>query len=299
MATHGGGGRRGALGYRVSVLGLVTSLPHPANCASYRARSELLVGTLRSVLRQRDPDIHVVVVANEPPECDLPADDRVEVVRVPFPPSSSPLGKPSLQGIEIDKGAKLSVGTSRVLARGAQHVMWVDSDDFIHRDIASYAAAHPDEYGWYFDSGYFHIRGGRRVTTVLSEYHQRNGTSHVIRGDILGVPPDLAPDLTRDEVLDVVGRERATQTMGRHRPVVEFFRAQGTPLAPFPFPAAIWELGTGENCTGVVAAAGPKVPIDGRIAEDFGLPVPSRAEAARSSVEILTQRVARHLRRPG
>ena len=170
-----------------AVLAFVTSLPHPANCASYEARSALLVDTLHSVLRQRDPRIHVVVVANEDPACTLPDDPRLEVVRVPYPPSASPPGKPSLVGIEIDKGAKLGIGTSRATAVGAEHVMWVDSDDFVHRDIAGTVAEAPDVPGWYFDSGYYHIRGERKVTTVLHGFHQRNGSSHVLRTDVIDV----------------------------------------------------------------------------------------------------------------
>jgi hypothetical protein len=177
--------------------------------------------------------------------------------------------------------------------------MWVDSDDFIHRDIAGFVAGAPEPNGWYFDSGYFHIRGSRSVRRVTKDYHQRNGTSHIIRTDVVGVPDDLDPSADRDAVLDRVGRDRATQTMGRHRPVVEFFRQQGSPLEPFPFPAAIWELGTGENCTGVVATAGHKEPIDGRIAEDFGLEVPTRAEAVRAGAANLATRVRRHLERDG
>lgn len=278
------------------MLGFVTSLPHPANCASYRARSELLVPTLRSMLRQTDPDIHVVVVANEDPECDLPDDPRLEVARVPFPPSSSPLGKPSLVGIETDKGSKLSVGTSRVVRAGARHVMWVDSDDFIHRGIAEYVATRPDAPGWYFDTGYFHVRGSRTVRTIEHEYHQRNGTSHILRTDLVGVPGDLDPALTRDEVLDTVGRDKATQIMGRHRPVVEYFRQQGVELEPFPFKAAVWELGTGENCTGVVATSGSnKHPLDATMVADFGLTIPSRQEAMRSGAANFATRVRRHL----
>lgn len=279
------------------MLAFVTSLPHPANCASYQARSQLLVPTLASILRQRDPDIHVVVVANEPPECDLPTDARLEVALVPFPPSASPLGRPSLVGIETDKGAKLGVGTSHAVRRGARHVMWVDSDDFIHRDIAGVVASAPDANGWYFDSGYFHIRGERRVTTVDHEFHQRNGSSHIVRLDLVDIPAHLDPTLARDEVLDTIGRQKATQIMGRHRPIVEFFSAMGAPLEPFPFPAAIWEIGTGENCTGVLAASGAKQPIAGRIAEDFGVSTPSRMTAARSAAVTLSTRVGRHVRR--
>jgi hypothetical protein len=280
------------------VLAFVTSLPHPANCASYRKRSLLLADTLGSILRQRDQDIHVIIVANAPPECPLPDDPRLEVVQVAFPPKESPVGKPSLVGIERDKGAKLGMGTSYAVRRGAQHVMYVDSDDYIHRDIAGVAAGAPDAAGWYFDSGYFHIRGQRSVTPIMSEFHQRNGSTHVLRTDLLDVPADLDPALPRDEVLERVGRNKAVSIMGRHRPIVQWFEDLGAPLAPFPFPAAIWEIGTGENCTGVFAAAGRQAPVAGAISEDFGLPVPSRLTSLASELATARARVARRLR-PG
>jgi len=279
------------------VLAFVTSLPHPANCASYPARSALLADTLGSILGQQDRDIHVVVVANEPPACLLPDDSRLEVVLVRYPPSASTPGKPSLVGIETDKGAKLGIGTSVATARGSDHVMWVDSDDYIHRDIAGTVAASPQVPGWYFDAGFYHIRGERRVTRVVHEFHQRNGSSHVLRTDVVAIPADLDPGMSRDDVLDAIGRNKATQIMGRHRPIVEFFENQGIALEPFPFPAAIWEIGTGENCTGVFAASGRKEPIAGRIAEEFGIAVPSRVSAAQAVLSVFGARVSRHLGR--
>jgi hypothetical protein len=279
------------------MLAFVSSLPHPVNCASYQRRSELVVDTLGSILRQRDPDIHVVLVVNEPPEAVLPDDPRVEIVQVSFPPKESPAGKPSLVAIERDKGAKLGMGTSFAVRRGAQHVMYVDSDDYIHRDIAGFVAEHPDANGWYFDTGYFHIRGQRSVAPIATEFHQRNGTSHIMRTDLLDVDGDLDPSLPRDEVLEAVGRNKAVSIMGRHRPIVQWFQDLGAPLDPMPFPAAIWEIGTGENCTGVFATAGSRQPIAGAISEDFGLPVPSRTAAIASELAIARARVTRLLNR--
>lgn len=279
------------------MLAFVSSLPHPVNCASYRRRSELLVDTLGSILRQRDPDIHVVVVVNEPPEADLPDDPRIEIVQVSFPPKESPAGKPSLVAIERDKGAKLGMGTSFAVRRGARHVMYVDSDDYIHRDIAGFVAQHPDANGWYFDTGYFHIRGQRSVAPIAKEFHQRNGTSHIMRTDLLDVAGDLDPSMPRDDVLEAVGRNKAVSIMGRHRPIVQWFQDLGAPLDPMPFPAAIWEIGTGENCTGVFATAGSRQPIAGTISDDFGLPVPSRAAAIASELSIARARVTRLLKR--
>ena len=252
--------------------------------------------TLGSVLRQRDPDIRVIVVANEDPAADLPDDPRLEVVRVPYPPSASTPGKPSLVGIEIDKGAKLGIGTSRATALGADHVMWVDSDDFVHRDIAGTVAASPEVPGWYFDSGYFHIRGERKVTL---------GAPRVPPAQRL--EPRAADRRHRRAAPTSTRRSRATRcstrSAVRRRPTrwaATGPSSSSSPpaarsLAPFPYPAAIWEIGTGENCTGVFAAAGPKVPIAGRIAEDFGLAVPDRTTAARAKVAVYSARVSRRI----
>lgn len=258
-------------------------MPHPQNCASYPRRSLLLSNTLKSILAQTDEDIRVVVVVNEPPECELPKDPRIELVLVSFPPSSSPLGRPSLTGIEIDKGSKLGIGASAAVRHDARHVMFVDSDDYIHNDIARFVAQDPGAPGWYSDSGYFHMSGRRSVRAIDHGFHQRNGSTHVIRTDLLGVPGDLSRDLSRDDVLDRIGREKATAIMGRHRPIVEYFDRLGTPFSPLPFPAVIWEIGTGENCTGVFAGAGRKESVAGRISKEFGLAVPSRGTALKSA----------------
>ncbi len=258
----------------------------------------LLATTVRSALRQTDPDVRVIVVANAVPETPLPDDPRVEVVPVGFPPSTSPAGRPqAVHGIYEDKGAKLAVGVAAALRHGARHVMLTDSDDYVHHGIAAFAARSPDAAGWYSDAGYFHVRGERTVTPLHHGFHQRNGSTHIVRTDLFGVPSDLDPardpDIGRDDVLDRVGRERAGAILGRHRPVVGFFAAAGTPLAPLPFPAAIWELGTGENFSRVLAAAGSREPVAGRISAEYGIALPGRATAAVSGAASVWSRLVR------
>lgn len=274
------------------MLGFVTSLPHPVNCASYRRRCELLESTLVSVLNQTVGDIRVVVVANEAPVRALPDDPRVEVCLVPWAPKASPPGQPSPQGIFADKGAKLAVGSARAVGRGAGHVMWVDSDDFVHRGIAAVVAEHPHANGWYFDSGYFHVRGTRRIREVAHDFHQHNGSSHIVRADLIGVPPDL-DGLDREEVLEAVGRDRAIRVLGRHQTVVETLAEEGTPLEPFPFPAAIWELGNGENCTGVVTTAGATTRLDESFADSFGMVLPGPVAGVQAELVNGGRRVLR------
>jgi hypothetical protein len=279
------------------MLGFVTSLPHPVNCASYDRRCELLGDTLRSILGQTDPDLCVVIVANEPPVGGhLPADPRVEVVLVDFPPPHKPEGTPVItDAMYADKGGKLSVGTAAARRRGADSIMWVDSDDFVSNRLAAYANSQADAFGWYSDAGFFHVQGSRTVTPVAHDFHQRNGSTHVLRADLTGVPETIEPTMTRQQVIDAVGPKRVRSIMGDHKWIVAYFADLGTPLAPLPFPAAIWEIGTGENFSRILTAAGSSRPVAGAISAEYGLPVPSRIDDARSRVDGVRARVARKL----
>jgi len=278
------------------VIAFVTSLPHPDVCHSYRKRSVMFLDTLDSVLNQSETDLRVVIVANEPPECALPDDPRIEVVRVGFPPATT-LGRPSDVGIEADKGAKLGVGTSVAMRYRPTHLMFVDSDDFIHRDIAALAAAHPEKSGWFADSGYLHQRGSRSVRLLHEGFHLRNGSTHVMRADILAVPDDIDPAAHREEVFERIGRGVVSSTMGRHRPIVGYFETLGAPLSPFPFSAAVWEIGTGENSSGSLAGTGRRVALTDAIARDFAIHVPSRSTATLQAVKVAGARVTLRVKR--
>ena len=268
------------------MLGFVTSLPHPVNCVSYDRRCRLLGDTLRSILAQRDQDLCVRVVANEPPIARyLPSDDRVEIVLVDFPAPNKPEHTPvATNAMYADKGGKLSVGTAAARRAGAGYIMWVDSDDFVSNRLSEFVHAHDGETGWYSDAGYFHVAGSRTVRPLEHEFHQRNGSTHILRADITGVPPTVEPSMTRTAVIDAVGQRRVRSIMGDHKWIVAFFAELGTPLAPLPFPSAVWEIGTGENYSRVLTASGARRPVAGPISEEYGLPVPGRPEAVRTAV---------------
>ena len=263
--------------YPRGLLAFVTSLPHPVNCASYPRRSDLLASTLASILRQTHDDFRIVVVVNEMPVGTMPTDPRIEYVSVDYPPPRLPVGRPfTASDLYADKGAKLAVGAAVATRSEADYIMFVDSDDFISRRLAEFVANSVGEPGWYSDTGYFHIRRARTVTPVLHGFHQRNGSTHILRSDLVGVPADLDLEAPRDLLIERVGAERVRSLMGDHKWIVSFFADQGTPLAPLPFPAAIWEIGTGENFSQVLTAAGSKAPVAGHTSDEFGLPVPSR-----------------------
>ena len=244
-------------------------------------------------MAQTNADFRVVIVANEDPECDLPVDARLEVARVSFPPPNLPVGVPvTTDAMYADKGAKLGVGTAIAVRAAADYVMFVDSDDYISREIAAFVARAQGEPGWYSDSGYYHVRGSRTVTPVFGDFHQRNGSTHILRTDLIGVPADVDPARDREDVIDRIGRLRVRSLMGDHKWIVSYFADMGEPLAKLPFPAAIWEIGNGENFSQVLVKAGTKEPVAGAVAAEFGLRVPSRAAALHGSLSNVRSRVS-------
>jgi hypothetical protein len=194
-----------------------------------------------------------------------------------------------------DKGGKLSVGTAAARRRGADYIMWVDSDDFVSNRLAGFVAAHDGTNGWYSDAGFFHVQGSRTVTPVPHDFHQRNGSTHIVRADLTGVPESIEATMTRNAVIDAVGQRRVRSIMGDHKWIVAFYEELGSPLDRLPFAAAIWEIGTGENFSRVLTAAGRTQPVAGAISAEFGLPVPSHADALRSRLAGVRARIVRRL----
>lgn len=250
------------------------------------------------MLRQTHGEFRVLIVLNESPIGELPSDPRIEFVRVDYAPPRLPVGRPLIASdMYADKGAKLAVGAAVATRSGADYIMFVDSDDYISRRLAALVADTTGEPGWYSDTGYFHVRHARTVTPVAQDFHQRNGSTHILRTDLVGVPADLDLAAPRDDVIERVGAKRVRSLMGDHKWIVSFFAEQATPLLPLPFPAAIWEIGTGENFSQILTAAGVREPVAGRVADEFGLPLPSRRAALGGQVMSLKSRVTTRLSR--
>jgi hypothetical protein len=112
------------------------------------------------------------------------------------------------------------------------HFMVVDDDDLVSNRLAEFVAANQDAYGWYLSEGYLWEDGGRLVYRH-SPFARLCGTSHIIRADLYGLPGDL-----RDASDAYVRR-----TLGSHIFVRDDLERAGTPLAPLPFPGAIYRIG--------------------------------------------------------
>lgn len=253
------------------MLVFITSVRHPHNATDYGRVEQLLQRTLASVCAQLDTDFRAVVVANQPLSFATPGE--VETVIVDFPaPSDHPGAQIDREAILRDKGTKLAVGLLAARQHGARHIMPFDADDFVSHRIAGFVNRHPDNAGWYLSKGhaYYERRGLMRS---IENFHERCGTSFVIRQDLYG-SANLPLTATQDTIYHELGEFAVRQLLGSHRTALDHFAAVGTPLEPLPFRGAVYTLETGENWSGD-QAVGFGWPVGRAMGHEFGLPRPS------------------------
>lgn len=289
------------------MLAFVTSLRHPHNSDDYGLVEELLADTLGSVAAQTVDDFVVIVVGNQRPRFPLPP--RVEFVQVDFPPPSAHHGpRTPLPGFVRDKGTKIGVGLAAARAHAPDRVMIFDADDFVHRDLARFAAHNPGPGAWVVENGYMLSRA-RNAYRRQPAFNRTCGTCHIVDWEVYAVPESLGVEATQDEVEAAFG-ERLPRILGAHREAVEWFSAHDVTVAALPFPGAIYHVDTGENHSGK-QMRGLARPVGHALRTTFGLPArrlaardvwsavgPSAwAESARMSSARTAARVAYHARR--
>jgi hypothetical protein len=279
------------------VIVFITSIRHPENCSSYLRVVELLQATLGSVFRQSDDGFRVVVVHNGLPES-VKLDPRVSLVKVDFPaPSQERTARIDFDSHRRDKGTKLVVGVAKARELGADHVMFIDADDLMHRHLVALANAEPDHPGWYSPSGVIHSVGSRRVHIIDHGFENMNGSTGIIRLDLTSVPTNLSTLSSQDEILGSMSSEFVNGVIGSHGKWQGFLADKGFAMEPIPFPVAIWEIGTGENQSGKFSTARASKLIDSGITRDFGLELPSRFEHVRTTASLTVRRLRDKIRR--
>jgi hypothetical protein len=277
------------------MLAFITTIRHPDNAFSFERIEALLSQSLRSVCRQTDESFCVVIVTN----CDLAlsfAHPSLHFVTVDFPPPGVGRGRHlDYHALTLDKGTKTVVGIIRAAELGADHVMFVDSDDYMHRDLAKYANSHGGHPGWFSSAGYIYTSGLRYVHPIETDFHNKNGSTSILRTDIIAAPDQLKVSSTQTEITDAMGSAYVSSIIGQHGKWVDLLLPRGYVMESLPFPAAIWNVGTGENHTGNLVSGRRRRPIDKALGEEFGLPLPSLSTAFRTSVAVVARRAQRRL----
>jgi hypothetical protein len=216
------------------VLTFIIPIRHQANAKDWGALKANLVQTVGSIAGQSDPRWRAFIVANN--GADLPPlPPGFSVVHVDFPPNglhekgSAPLEQ-VYQAFRMDKGRRVLAGL--IASRPQGHVMIVDDDDFVSNRLVSHVAGHPRHNGWFVEQGYVWSPGDSLVYRDQDFYHMC-GTSHIIRADLYAIPARM-----EDASADYIAR-----MLGSHVQIASALAAKGHPLAPLPFPGAVYRIG--------------------------------------------------------
>lgn len=188
--------------------------------------------TIKSICAQTNKNFKVFLICNEDPGIgtNLP---HVEVLTGAFP-------APKTQHERmLDKYAKLNLGAYAARSLAPSHFMKVDADDRVSNRLAQLVSDNPNSNGWFFEKGYLHQQNSRFVY-LQSRFHTICGTSAIIRCTEEDLPSSASRDESRFSLIH----------LGHHL-TVESMRELNRPLEPLPFPGAMYEIGTGENWTGI------------------------------------------------
>lgn len=173
-----------------------------AESNDWQRESSLLVQTIQSVLRQTYDALKIFVVYT-----DLPAqtvsDERVEYVLFPY-------GYKAFDEIENrellmekfkrsekmvvrrwDKARKLTYGSKLAKDAGYTYTMALDADDLLSRHLFTKLAttsANGECPGWYIKRGYVYKSSTRYFIRVPNSMHFLNGSTHIIRTNLLKIP---------------------------------------------------------------------------------------------------------------
>lgn len=227
-------------------LCFVIPLVHPngKKVSDYNAVESILKHTIRSCLRQTHQNISVIVVCHKTPEWAAGLDARVSFVVLNDGPEWTAA---DLEVCE-DKGAKHLLGAQIALTKHHAHaVMFLDGDDFLHKDFARLAlAALPKNGDGLVVTRGFHAAlqpngAGFALNAALQvdEFQHTCGSCRVFAADVLADrmtrwwPHVLTTNLVSDAstvladgyaqfqaaVADTKGNEfGAVRILGRHAP---------------------------------------------------------------------------------
>ncbi len=196
----------------------------------------LLERTLRSVCNQTCSDFRVIVVCHEKPEIEF-NHPKVTYVCVDFPAPVETAERADNQALirkRYDKNRKLFLGLIHAQPLNPSHIMLVDSDDLVSRNLAEFVRNNAQNNGWFVNRGYEYEEGANFVKLRRKNMHMRTGTSHIIRFEALKA--DLSKDLSE------IDNEYLA-----HQSIVAWMKSRENPLAPLPFAGSVYITDNGEN----------------------------------------------------
>jgi hypothetical protein len=216
------------------MLVFITPLKSASVAESWQKVSQLFERCIRSLCSQTSSHFKVVVVCHEEPLVRF-SHPNVEYLRVDFPAPRPGVFDDKL----VDKAQKLLLGLHYAQKFQPSHVMLVDADDCVNKNLAEFVAQHPNSNGWFVHSGYEYKEGSRFIYLHAKNFYLKCGTSSILKYDAYDLP----------EISDgskPLGKE-AFKYLISHRNIRTSMAKRNMPVEALPFPGAIYNIFNGEN----------------------------------------------------
>jgi hypothetical protein len=192
---------------------------------SWSELCKLFERSLRSVCSQSSSEFRVIVVCNERPEIAF-HHPQVQYLDVDFP-----VPEANYNARVNDRAKRVVAGLLAVRDLNPSHVMSVDADDCISRQIAEFVSQNPNANGWYVNSGYEYEEGSQKISIRRKDFHKICGTCNIVNYRLFHLPRKMAP------YHELTGYDRF---LGGHPLAKGDLAERGTPIEPLPFPGVIF-----------------------------------------------------------
>lgn len=202
--------------------------------SSWEHFSKLFDRCMKSLCNQTSSDFRVIVACHERPATDF-THPNIVYVEVDFPIPTWEV-ETDHSSRERDKDRKLFMALLEARRFKPTHIMFVDSDDCVSKQLVEYVNQNPQQNGWFLEQGYEYRDGENLILRRKEKFHKKCGTSHIIRHNLI-------------DPANYIKLEDIDHGFFYHQDLVEKMEDNGTPLKPFPFEGAVYVTENGENYT--------------------------------------------------
>lgn len=212
----------------------------------------LLDRTLRSIFNQTDQNFTVLIACHEIPDSEFADRENLHFL---------PLNFPVFRDSELaraDRNLKMRRCAVEIHGRGGGYMLGVDYDDLVSNRIVQYVRENEHPYGYVMPTGF---EGAAETKTMWPlpasrrlgpSFDKCSGTCAVLRFS----PDDLPSSM------DDVAPHTFDSFCSNHQLWETRSAALGRPLAPLPFPGAIYVIDSGMQMSRWTGDRGPRMRLN-------------------------------------
>jgi hypothetical protein len=214
------------------ILTFVVPLQSPDSSKDWKSVEKLCQRTLRSICSQTCSDFKVILVCNKAPR------NIIQLAGLQVVEETFPIPGPTSAERMNDKWLKVKRGLVEARQNGPGYIMICDADDCVSNQLAEFCERSPRCAGWSLDRAFIHDEGSSWLF-LRDGFARLCGTSAMVWAEPHELPSSMDDPIDRYFLL-----------CHGHGVISDFLSSVGRPLAPLPFPGAVYCTGTGENDSG-------------------------------------------------